>query len=419
MENQRMSSAVTGGIARLSDPRHRDERHKLVVSGGHYVELGMRWQCWACIDRRSVQHLVDFLDSGEETAKRVTALKLFSAGLVFHPSPDGGLEVLRNFFARNCTTLTKVTLKHCEFGTPEDTSHLLTGFHTNRTVTYLTIGYIHLEGAALGNSVSRLIQNMPQLQRLSCLWSPLMAEGIRAMQPGLCNNQTLKELDLYLCQISDEGVRALADALVGNTTMELLILSDNNITPQGLRDITRMIESTRLQTIAFAYSNKGIFENEDVTQNFVSTLRQAKSSVQELTGVDEKRMGVDEKSPESGSRAATVATNVKNSLTRNRQLNRVNLLLLARQPQHQQQQRCHAGTSVMFKISHKAITEFAAVPDNVGASAIFKLFQARPQLLEKRLKQPPPPPPPPPSDVSAATLNPSPSKVLRNIASKL
>ena len=53
---------------------------------------------------------------------------------------------------------------------------------------------------------------------------------------------------------------------------------------------------------------------------------------------------------------------------------------------HQQ----NAGT-MMLKTWHKAIAKFAMVRNNnAGASAIFKLFTARPQLLEKRLKRPPP-----------------------------
>jgi hypothetical protein len=47
---------------------------------------------------------------------------------------------------------------------------------------------------------------------------------------------------------------------------------------------------------------------------------------------------------------------------------------------------------MMLKISHKAITKLAAVGNRnnaTGASAIFKLFQARPALLEKRIKRPP------------------------------
>jgi hypothetical protein len=77
---------------------------------------------------------------------------------------------------------------------------------------------------------------------------------------------------------------------------------------------------------------------------------------------------------------ATVGT----SLTRNQQLNRVHLLLSL--PQQQQQQR--NSTIIMLKTGLKAIAKFAMVHNNAGASAIFKLFTARPQLLEKRLRRP-------------------------------
>jgi hypothetical protein len=67
----------------------------------------------------------------------------------------------------------------------------------------------------------------------------------------------------------------------------------------------------------------------------------------------------------------------------NQQLNRVVLLLIPPPPTQQ-----HA-TSMVLKISHKVITKFATVgSSNAGASAMFKLFQARPALLEKRIKQP-------------------------------
>jgi hypothetical protein len=77
-------------------------------------------------------------------------------------------------------------------------------------------------------------------------------------------------------------------------------------------------------------------------------------------------------------------------LTRNQQLNRVNLLLapppppppLQQQQQlHQQQQPRNVGMTMMLKISHKAITKFATVPNNAGASAIFKLLQAHPYQI--------------------------------------
>jgi hypothetical protein len=60
------------------------------------------------------------------------------------------------------------------------------------------------------------------------------------------------------------------------------------------------------------------------------------------------------------------------------------------QQQQQQQNHHHGGVAAMImrKTWHKAITKFALVPNNAGSSAIFKLFTARPQLLEKRLKRP-------------------------------
>jgi hypothetical protein len=88
---------------------------------------------------------------------------------------------------------------------------------------------------------------------------------------------------------------------------------------------------------------------------------------------------------------------IKRSLKRNEQLNRVTLLLVSppppppmlRQQQQQQQQQQQNTTSMMLKISHKAITKFATVgSNNAGTSAIFKLFQARPALLERRIKRP-------------------------------
>jgi hypothetical protein len=93
--------------------------------------------------------------------------------------------------------------------------------------------------------------------------------------------------------------------------------------------------------------------------------------------------------------AAFFAT-IQNSLKRNQQLNRDALLLappppplLQRQQQRQQQQ---TTSSMMLKLSHKAISEFVKVgiDNHAGASAIFKLIQVRPALLEKRIKRRPP-----------------------------
>jgi hypothetical protein len=78
------------------------------------------------------------------------------------------------------------------------------------------------------------------------------------------------------------------------------------------------------------------------------------------------------------------------SLTRNRQLNRVNSLLLAPPPTTTQQLQQWTDGTISLKTWHKAIAKFATVGNNAGASAIFSRVTARPQLLEKRMKRPAP-----------------------------
>jgi hypothetical protein len=243
----------------------------------------------------------------------------------------------------------------------------------------LTIhGIRNLEGAALGNSLSRLMQSMPQLQRLKLRTNRFGVDSVHAMQPALRTNQTLVELCLSNYGLEDVGIRLIADALVGNTIMEVLNISWNNISANGLPDITRMLKSMpRLDTM-YLQGNPFVFVDEDATQHFVTTLHQTKSSVQELPLIRKKDFPVN-------IRDASYAS-IQNSLIRNQQLNRV-ALLLAPPPLPPLQRQQHA-TRMMLKISHKSITKFATIPNNAGASAIFKLLQARPAILEKRLRQP-------------------------------
>jgi Ran GTPase-activating protein (RanGAP) involved in mRNA processing and transport len=107
---------------------------------------------------------------------------------------------------------------------------------------------------------------MSQLQSLACFGNDLGVDGIRAMQPGLQSNPTLKELHLGRYTLEDDGTRLLVDALVGNTIMELLNISASGITSNDLDDITRMIASmTRVQTIKLHY-NSGIFSTTTITK---------------------------------------------------------------------------------------------------------------------------------------------------------
>jgi Leucine Rich repeat len=320
------------------------------------------------VDRRSLQHLVDFMDNSDSREVAITELWFFCVRLS-EPS-DGGLDVLRTFFSRSDTTLTKVCLYYCNFGSAQDASQLLAAFETNRTVTDLTIHQIgNLQGVMLGDCLSSLLQNMPQLQRLACTLCSLGVDGVHAFQPSLQANRTLRKLNFSHCRIRDEGIRLIADALAGNMTFEILDIGYNEISSNGLDDITRILESTRLKKIDLAFNHR-VFDDEHTTLHFAAMLHKNTTvQVLLLTGT---------RAPEE------LCVTTKIICARNQNLAQVNVLLAPPLSPPQQEQQLRNVGSMMLKTSHKAITKFAAtVPNNAGASAIFKLFQARPGLLEK------------------------------------
>jgi hypothetical protein len=120
--------AVLDAIAHLEDPRHGEERHMLVVNGCDLPP----------IDRHSLQSLIDFLDNVDSHDVAITGLELFCVKLFSYPSPDGGLNVLIDFFGRSDTTLTKVIFFDCNLGNQQEASQLFAAFHANQTVTDLT-----------------------------------------------------------------------------------------------------------------------------------------------------------------------------------------------------------------------------------------------------------------------------------------
>jgi Leucine Rich repeat len=377
---------VLNGIARLTAlPYYHKRRLSLLVCG--YRE--------PVFDRPSLEYLVNFLDHRDDDSLEVTGIML---QYVHCLKSDGGLNVLSDFFARSDTRLTNATLWECDFGSREDVAQLLSPFYTNKTITGLTIHQItNLEGVALGTCLSNLMQNMPQLQCLICSQGDLRLDGTRALQPGLRSNRTLKQLVISSCKLGDGGFRIVADALVGNTTMHRLSIRGNDITRAGLDDVIRLIKSTELKTIDFIIQDNAVFNHQDVfadeaaTQRFVTTLQQQKSCVEEIPNLCwshfcEKNNYNDDRL----SYAKSCGNSIGITMTRNRQLNHVNSLLLApitTIPQQQQQR--NAGT-LMLKTYHTAIAKFGRVRNNAGASAIFNLLTSRPQLLEKRIKRPSP-----------------------------
>jgi Leucine Rich repeat len=189
----------------------------------------------------------------------------------------------------------------------------------------------------------------------------------------LSRHEFVKKLVISYCGLGDEGIRIIADGYDGSTIIEVLDIGCNQITSVGFSDIMRLIESTRVKTISF-WGNR-VFDNENANQQLVAKLHK-NTHVQTLNA---NWVG-------GGRELEELENTVNNICARNKCLANVNLLLV---PTLQQQQQPNEKTSLMmFKTWHKAIAKFATVPNNAGASAIFKLFTARPQLLEKRLKRP-------------------------------
>jgi hypothetical protein len=212
---------------------------------------------------------------------------------------------------------------------------------------------------------------MTQLQRLDCSGNLFGVDEVRAFQPGLQANRTLRELNLSSCSIRTEIFRLIVDALVCNAIIKVLNFTRNDISYPGLADVVRLFESTQITRIAFCW-NYSVFSNDDATQCFVTALQHKKSTLQELR--------ILKRDLPEGSRDA-ICADIRSSLIRNKQLNRVDLFFLALRPPPQQsqqrqrqQQQSGAATSMMRKISLKEITKFAAVSNKAGASALFKLY---------------------------------------------
>lgn len=142
---------------------------------------------------------------------------------------------------------------------------------------YVGIG---LTGAEWGAALSRLMQHNTTLERLDCSMNQpffiggwLDMEGVRALVPGL-RVTNLKGLALCDTRIGDDALGVLVDGLVGNTKMDTLGLSDNGLTSKCLVHITKLLRSTRVQTI-YLDRNDFLFhgdESEQDLQRFMDSL---------------------------------------------------------------------------------------------------------------------------------------------------
>jgi hypothetical protein len=119
-----MHPAILNAIARLDDPQHQDERHTLFVDAsaakfqlrmlqlvGRADEDDEGTQMSRCVDRRSLEHLVEFLDTGTHSVTELHFLKVALCASLFESGDDeddGGLNVLRELLAEEIRRLPKL-----------------------------------------------------------------------------------------------------------------------------------------------------------------------------------------------------------------------------------------------------------------------------------------------------------------------
>jgi hypothetical protein len=228
--------------------------------------------------------------------------------------------------------------------------------------------------------IQRLLESMTPLRRLDIGWCHTTIDLVYSQWTAALPYPALKELILFGTNIGDADMHHIANALEGNMTMEWLDLRLNNITWRGLADVARLVVSTRLKHVDFIYHDEIFFHNEPSTQHFISRILTS-TILEQISGIDSYVLC---------SLFRPVAIH----------LAQVGLLLAPSPPiePHQQQQQQYGSTTpttslFLIKTWHKAIAKFAVaggpIPgSNAGASAIFTLFTARPQLLEKRLRRP-------------------------------
>ena len=90
----------------------------------------------------------------------------------------------------------------------------------------------------LQQTVERLTQNDPTLQKLDLNGKHIGPTGAQAIADALRQNSTLQQLDLSANNIDSAGAQAIADALRQNSTLQQLELRGNGIGDEGAQAIT-------------------------------------------------------------------------------------------------------------------------------------------------------------------------------------
>ena len=129
------------------------------------------------------------------------------------------------------------------------------GLCNNRTIRTLDISNNNI--SKLGaQEIARALHENQTLQTLNILSNDIQIDGAKAMAKALHENQTLQTLYISSNDIQVDGTMALAEALHENKALQYLDISNNNILDNGVIAISECIKkNSKLQELVISGNN--------------------------------------------------------------------------------------------------------------------------------------------------------------------
>ena len=133
---------------------------------------------------------------------------------------------------------------------------------TNKTIKRLRLRSSSLTGGI--KQVSDSLFNNKTLEQLVLSYvTDITDEDITHLSTMLSSNTTLKELELYNCNITDNGVRYICEGLTKNQTLTILDIGCNpQITSVSTSTIADLIQTTTSLTRLYLYDTS--LNNDDI-----------------------------------------------------------------------------------------------------------------------------------------------------------
>ena len=133
--------------------------------------------------------------------------------------------------------------------------------------TNKTIKTLELYSSSLTGGIKQVSDSLFYNKTLKQLWLSLVTgitdEDITHLSTMLASNTTLKELELYNCNITDNGVQYICEGLNKNQTLTMLDIGYNRqITSVSTSTIADLLQTTT--SLSTLYLNNTSLNNDDI-----------------------------------------------------------------------------------------------------------------------------------------------------------